>query len=256
MASSECECECGCGEAAIDGHFAPGHDSEALRMLLHLQGVLDRDKPISDFLRRHGYGRGGRNLRREYEDRPTDAPPPADGSRLEPGRLTDIANRLQADVLKRPVEVGPEHRNQLRHVKAPPYKPGVYVFSENGRALFVGRTGRLQRRLAAHRSSAPQLAKLACRMARFDTGIAASNMSGTNSRYLLDTDDGFRRAFDKAVVRLRVSEATYITVDDDEDAGALQALIQLHAAVELDTLEIEGGGYNSFRNIWGGQSGA
>lgn len=253
MASSECEC--GCGQETA-GAFVPGHDTEALRMLLHLQGVLDRDEPISDFLHRRGYGRDGRNLRREYEDRSIDAPPSASGALLEPGRLTDIANRLQADVLKRPVEVGPEHRNQLRYVKAPPYKPGVYVFSENGRALYVGRTGRLQRRLAAHRSSVPHLARLACRMARVDTGIAASNMSGTNSRYLLDTDDGFRRAFDEAIDRLRVSEATYITVDEDDDAGALQALIQLHAAVELDTLEIDGGGYNSFRNIWGGQSGA
>ena len=35
---------------------------------------------------------------------------------------------------------------------------------------------------------------------------------------------------------------------EDEDAGALQALVQLHAAVGLGSLELRGGGYNSFRN--------
>ena len=218
-------------------------------MLLHLQGVLDRDEDVSDFLRRHGYGRDGRNLNREYRDRLADAapPPPVDGPRLQPGQLTEIAHRVGADVLKRPGDVGPEHRNQLRHVRAPE-KPGVYVFSEGGRALFVGRTGRLQRRLAAQRSSAPDLAKLACRMARVETGRAATNRAGTNARSLLDVDDGFRRAFDEAVDRLRAADVTYIAVPEDEDAGALQALIQLHAAVELGTLELSDGGYNSFRN--------
>ena len=42
---------------------------------------------------------------------------------------------------------------------------------------------------------------------------------------------------------------TYITVPEDEDAGALQALTELHAAVELGTLAMCGGGYNSFRNV-------
>ena len=43
-------------------------------------------------------------------------------------------------------------------------------------------------------------------------------------------------------------EVRYITVPEDEDAGALQALVELHVAVELSTLELCGGGFNSFRN--------
>ena len=50
------ECECGCGETTTRS-FAPGHDSEALRMLLHLEGVIRRDERIVDFLHRRGYGR-------------------------------------------------------------------------------------------------------------------------------------------------------------------------------------------------------
>ena len=44
-------------------------------------------------------------------------------------------------------------------------------------------------------------------------------------------------------------DVTYITVPEDEDACALQALIQLHAVVEMGTLELAVGGYNSFRNV-------
>lgn len=36
-------------------------------------------------------------------------------------------------------------------------------------------------------------------------------------------------------------EVIYITVPEDEDAGALQALVEFHAAVQLST--------NSFRNV-------
>ena len=45
-------------------------------------------------------------------------------------------------------------------------------------------------------------------------------------------------------------EVTYITVPEDEDAStlqALQALVQLYAAVKLSTLVLAGGGYSSFR---------
>ena len=61
-------CECGCGQET-GRSFAPGHDTKALRMLLHLDGVLGRDERIVEFLRRRGYGRNGRNLHREYKER-------------------------------------------------------------------------------------------------------------------------------------------------------------------------------------------
>lgn len=131
-------CECGCGQET-DQAFVRGHDSEALRMLLHLEGVLDHDEPIADFLHRRGYGHNGRNLTREYQARPT-APtcPPGDRPRIQEGQFTDIARRVGRDVLKRPVSVGPEHRNRLRYVLAPA-EPGVYVLSEGDRPVFVGR---------------------------------------------------------------------------------------------------------------------
>ena len=242
-------CECGCGEPANES-FAPGHASEALRMLLHLEGVLDRDEPIADFLQRRGYGRNGRNLNREYEARAAERQcRPADTAGIQSGQLTRIAHRVGDEVLKHPVTVGPEHHNRLRHVRAPD-KPGVYVFSEDDRPIYVGRISNLHKRLGLHRSSHPRLSTLACKMARIKTGRPASksNRSASSAMHLYDTDDDFRDAFNEAVDRIRAMDVTYITVPEDEDAGALHALIELHAAVELDTLELASGGYNSFRN--------
>ena len=75
-------------------------------------------------------------------------------------------------------------------------------------------------------------------MARIKTGRMQlkTYRSGTSSVYLYETDDAFRDAFNEAVDRLRAMEVTYITVPEDEDAGSLQALTELHAAVELGTL--------------------
>ena len=234
-------CECGCGREAT-GSFASGHDSEALRMLLSLDGVPDHDEPFAGFLHRRGYGRDGRNLSREYRDRLSDdaAPLRADGARRQPRQLTRIEHRVGA---------GPEHRNQLRHVKAPK-KPGVYVFSEDDRPVFVGRIGNLYNRMSLHRSSHPGLSTLAGKLARIASGRVASksNRSASSAMHLHDTDDAFRGAFDDAVDRIRTWDVTYITVPEDEDAGALQALVELHAAVELSTLELASGGFNSFRN--------
>jgi len=150
---------------------------------------------------------------------------------------------------KRPVEVGPEHRNQLRHVRAPK-KPGVYVFSEDDRPVFVGRIGNLYNRMSLHRSGHPGLSTLAGKLARIKAGrpSSKSNRSASSATHLHATDDAFRGAFNEAVDRIRGWDVTYITVPEDEDAGARQALIELHAAVELGTLELAGGGFNSFRN--------
>ena len=65
--------------------------------------------------------------------------------------------------------------------------------------------------------------------------------------HLYHTDDDFRGAFDEASDRIRAMDVTYITVPEDEDAGVLQALTQLHAVVELGTLELCGGGYKQLQ---------
>ena len=55
------DCECGCGRQT-DRDFAPGHDLTAKNMLID----LEYKGSTVEFLRRHGYGRGGRNLKEEW----------------------------------------------------------------------------------------------------------------------------------------------------------------------------------------------
>ena len=218
--------------------FIRGHETKALRMLLHLEGVLGRDEPVADFLRRRGYGRHGRSLHDEFEDR---AP-------ARPGRLVEIAERVGRDVLRRPVSVSREYRFPMRTVWAPE-EPGVYALYEGGRAVYVGRVSNLRVRLTQHKSSAPKSALLAIKMARAKVGRPATKTGGNSGLHLYHTWPAFREAFDEAVDRIRAMEARFVVLPKDEDAGAAQALVALHAAVELGTLELCGGGFNSFRNV-------
>ena len=226
------ECECGCGRMTSRS-FIPGHEAKALRMLLHLEGVLGFDEPVVEFLHRRGYGRHLRNLHAGYHDR----------ALRRPGGLAEIAERVGRDVLGRPVPVGREHRGPLRTAR-PPEEPGVYALYAGGRPVYVGRISNLRDRLLHHKSSSPRLSTLALKMARIKVGKAANkgNKTASGGMHLYHTSPAFREAFDEAVDRIRAMHVRYVALPEDEDAGAAQALVALHAAVELDTLELCGGG--------------
>ena len=112
------------------------------------------------------------------------APHPA--SRRASGRMSSSGR----------VSVDPEQHNQLWYVRAPD-KPGVSVFSEGDRSVYVGGIGILDKCLELHRSSHSWLSTLACRMARIKTGRPASksNRSASSAMHVYDTDDAFRGAF-------------------------------------------------------------
>lgn len=72
--------------------FIRGHEAKALRMLLHVEGVLGFDEPVAEFLRRRGYGRHERSLHDDFER----------GAPAPPGGLVEIAERVGREVLRRP----------------------------------------------------------------------------------------------------------------------------------------------------------
>ena len=170
--------------------------------------------PVFDFLHRRGYGHDRRNLTREYRARAASPlrPPADDGApRIQPGQLIRIAHRVGEDVLKRPVSVGPEHRRRPAGLRRPdpqpPQAPGSPPQRSPSALDPVGQAGADQDREDASKS----------------------NRSASSAMHLYDTDNAFRDAFDEAADRIRAMEVRYITVPEDEDAGALQALVQLHA---------------------------
>ncbi len=110
----------------------------------------------------------------------------------------------------------------------------VYLFSEQGKNLYVGRTRHLKRRLREHSIPSAQhnQAVFAFRLARETTGRLVAAYSGEGRRASLATDDAaFAAAFTAAKARVRAMEVRYV----EETEPLRQALLEIYAAVVLAT---------------------
>jgi predicted GIY-YIG superfamily endonuclease len=109
----------------------------------------------------------------------------------------------------------------------------VYLFSERGRALYVGRTNHFRQRMRQHSIEASQhnQAVFAFRLARRKTGkmVAAYSKTGSRSALLLDPD--FAEAFRSAKARIRKMELRYV----EETDPLRQALLEIYVAIVLRT---------------------
>lgn len=111
---------------------------------------------------------------------------------------------------------------------------GIYLFSENGRHLYVGRSNVLRKRYgrhcrpgATHRSAA-----FAFQLARHATGkLIATYRAGEGSRAGLMLDPQFAAAFTAAKERIRKMEYRYVAEADQNR----QALLEIYCAVVLGT---------------------
>ena len=118
---------------------------------------------------------------------------------------------------------------------------GIYLFSEVGQHLYVGRTNRIRKRYAGHCNPGAThfTAAFAFLLARKDTGrLRASYKAGADSRSGLMLDPAFAEAFRTAKGRIRSMEFRYV---EEVDAVA-QCLLEVYAAVVLATP------YNDFDN--------
>jgi hypothetical protein len=116
----------------------------------------------------------------------------------------------------------------------------IYLFSEAGTHLYVGRTNRLRQRLRNHcvPDGTHYTATFAFRIARRDTGRLEATYSKVGSRAALTDDPDFARAFEAAKQRVARMDIRYIEVPDP----TLQALLEIYAATVLRTP------YNDFDN--------
>lgn len=115
---------------------------------------------------------------------------------------------------------------------------GVYLLSEAGVHLYVGRSNRLKGRLQEHRrrSSDHYSATLAFLLARETTGQTAAAYTQVGSRADLVRDPAFARAFDRGKERIRNMDCRF--VEEGDPVG--QALLEMYVAVVLRTT------YNDF----------
>lgn len=120
-------------------------------------------------------------------------------------------------------------------------KAGIYLFTENGRHLYVGRSNDIRGRYGRHCNpgATHRMAAFAFRLAREATGrVSASYKPGPESRAGLVTDPIFLDAFERSKSRIRAMEFRSV----DEADPIRQYLLELYAAIALDTP------YNDFDN--------
>ncbi|MBI4502830.1 MAG: hypothetical protein HY700_16920 [Gemmatimonadetes bacterium] len=132
----------------------------------------------------------------------------------------------------------------LRHLlKAKPVLPaelpsdmplaGVYLFSERGRHLYVGRSNRLRRRIGRHcrLGATHRMGAFAFRLAREATGYLKATYKTEGSRSALLKNRRFAAAFVRAKARIRRMHVRYV----EESDPVKQALLEIYVATVLKT---------------------
>ncbi len=109
----------------------------------------------------------------------------------------------------------------------------VYLFSENGRPLYVGRTRKLRQRLRNHcgKGSGYNQAVFALKLAREHTGRPKADYSKKNSAKILLADPEFAAAFSSAKERIRRMELRFV----EEKDPLRQALLEIYVSFVLNT---------------------
>ncbi len=110
---------------------------------------------------------------------------------------------------------------------------GIYLFSEDGNHLYVGRTNTIKTRLQNHcrPSSGHNSATFAFRLARKLTGITQATYTAKGSRSDLEKDPAFGPVFIKQKQRVRNMEVRFV----EESEPNRQALLEMYVAISLGT---------------------
>jgi hypothetical protein len=112
-----------------------------------------------------------------------------------------------------------------------PHKtPGVYVFSEGARPLYVGRSRDLRKRIFAHSRPSVSDTPLAFRLAREETR-AEPTYKQEGSRKALRDDPQFASAYQRQKARIAMMDVQFVVMEDPVN----QALLEIYASDVLKT---------------------
>ena len=119
-------------------------------------------------------------------------------------------------------------------------KAGIYLFTEGGRHLYVGRTNSIRKRLQQHcrPGSTHNSAPFAFRLAREARNVLKATYKAEGSRAHLVQDPEFAKAFTAAKARLCAMHIRAV----EESNPLRQALLEMYVAVSLEAP------YNDFDN--------
>lgn len=117
---------------------------------------------------------------------------------------------------------------------------GIYLFSDEYRHLYVGRSDNIRKRIALHcrPSSGHNQATFAFRMARDRTGKTEAAYAAVGGRKSLVQDEKFGPVFSACKHEIRRYRLRFV----EEDQPTRQALLEIYVATVLQTL------YNDFEN--------
>lgn len=117
----------------------------------------------------------------------------------------------------------------------PPFMPtsGIYLFTENERPLYVGRSRDIRKRLARHcrPGASHRMAAFAFHLAREATGNLKATYKTKGSRHDLVQIPEFKAAFNAAKARIREMDIRFV----DEGDPLRQTLLEVYVAVVLQT---------------------
>jgi len=121
-------------------------------------------------------------------------------------------------------------------IRAAPYtkgaslpEKGIYLFSENGKHLYVGRSNNIKTRRGDHYSSNPSRAAFARLIACKELNLPPPTyLKGSGARL---TTSKFKIAFGEA--RKRIKEMEFRAVEESDPTR--QALLELYCAITLET---------------------
>jgi hypothetical protein len=121
----------------------------------------------------------------------------------------------------------------------PVAKSGVYLFTENGRHLYVGRSNDIRKRYQLHCTpgATHNQASFAFRLAREMTGKRTVYKKGPDNRSQLVADPAFAQAFVEAKRRIREMEYRWV----EEGDQTRQAMLEIYCSTVLKAP------YNSFK---------
>jgi hypothetical protein len=111
---------------------------------------------------------------------------------------------------------------------------GIYLFTESGTHLYVGRSNNLRARYGRHcrPGATHRTAAFAFQLAREKTGrTVAAYRAGEDSRDGLMLNDAFFAAFTAAKQRIRAMEYRFVEETDQNR----QALLEIYCAIVLET---------------------
>ncbi len=144
-------------------------------------------------------------------------------------RFRDYVEGLDAS-LRRLIEMGP-----VKICNLPDDVPhqGVYLFSEEGKHLYVGRSKNIRSRLQVHcrSSSGHNAATFAFLLAAKEIGRPAATYKTKGGRNELEGTEPFKSAFMKAKEKVQQMDVRFI----EEPDSVKQALLEIYVAVSLNT---------------------